>query len=123
MKIHEYVAKDIFKSGGIPVPQSRIAISPEEAKKVAIEIGKPVAIKSQILVGGRGKAGGIKFADKPELVDKIAKEILGSTIRNEIVEMVLVEEKLHIQSEYYLSVVLDRSEKKTAYYGKHVRRS
>jgi succinyl-CoA synthetase beta subunit len=112
VKIHEYVAKDIFKGGGIPVPQSKIAISPEEAKKVAIEIGKPVAIKSQILVGGRGKAGGIKFADKPELVDKIAREILGSTIRDEIVEMVLVEEKLHIQSEYYLSVVLDRSEKK-----------
>jgi succinyl-CoA synthetase beta subunit len=112
VKIHEYVAKDIFKGGGIPVPQSRIVTSPEEAKKVAIEIGKPVAIKSQILVGGRGKAGGIKFADKPELVDKIAREILGSTIRDEIVEMVLVEEKLHIQSEYYLSVVLDRSEKK-----------
>ena len=112
MKIHEYVAKDIFRRGGIPVPQSRIATSPEEAKKVAIEIGKPVAIKSQILLGGRGKAGGIKFADDPEDVEVIAKQILGSIIRDENVDMVLVEEKLQIKSEYYLSVVLDRSEKK-----------
>jgi succinyl-CoA synthetase beta subunit len=112
VKIHEYVAKDIFNRGGIPVPQSRIAMSPEEAKKVAIEINKPVAIKSQVLVGGRGKAGGIKFADDPEDVETIAKQILGSTIRDENVGMVLVEEKLNIQSEYYLSVVLDRSAKK-----------
>jgi succinyl-CoA synthetase beta subunit len=112
VKIHEYIAKDIFKGEGISIPQSRLAVSPEEAKKVASEIGKPVVIKSQILVGGRGKAGGVKFADNPDEAYTIASEILGSTLKDEKVEMVLVEEKLDIISEYYLSIVLDRSAKK-----------
>ncbi len=112
MKIHEYIAKDIFKGGGIPVPNNIIAVSPDEARNAAIEIGKPVAIKSQVLVGGRGKAGGIKFADNPEDVYKKAGEILGSNVKGDRVDMILIEEKLEIQSEYYLSVVLDRSAKK-----------
>lgn len=112
MKIHEYVAKDVFKGEGITVPQSKMVISPDEAHAAAIEIGKPVVIKSQILVGGRGKAGGIKFADNPDEARSKANEILGSTLKDEKVEMVLIEEKLKIQSEYYLSIVLDRSAKK-----------
>ncbi len=112
MKIHEYIAKDIFKGEGIPVPHNKMVLSPDEARKAAIEIGKPVAIKSQVLVGGRGKAGGIKFADKPEDVYSVADEIIGSTLKDEIVEMILIEEKLEIQSEFYLSVVLDRSARK-----------
>lgn len=112
MKIHEYIAKDIFKEEGISVPQSRLAVSPEETKRVSSEIGKPVVIKSQILAGGRGKAGGIKFADNPDEAYTKANEILGSTLKDEKVEMVLVEEKLDIVSEYYLSIVLDRSAKK-----------
>lgn len=112
MKIHEYIAKEIFSGGGIPVPQSRVANNADEAKGIALEIGKPVAIKSQILVGGRGKAGGIKFAENPEEAYKVAGEIIGSTVKGENVEMVLVEEKLEIQNEFYLSVVLDRSAKK-----------
>lgn len=112
MKIHEYIAKEIFHQGGIPVPQSRIATNAYEAKRIAKEMGKPVAIKSQILVGGRGKAGGIKFAENHEEAYNVAEEIIGSTVKGENVETVLVEEKLEIQNEFYLSVVLDRSEKK-----------
>lgn len=112
MKIHEYIAKDIFKEEGISVPQNKMVVNPEEAKMAASEIGKPVVIKSQILVGGRGKAGGIKFADNPDEAYTKASEILGSTVKDERVEMVLVEEKLEIISEYYLSIVLDRSAKK-----------
>ncbi len=112
MKIHEYIAKDIFSRGGIQVPRSRIALSPDEARQVAVEIGKPVVIKSQILVGGRGKAGGIKFADNPDDAYERAEEILGSTVKDEIVDTILVEEKLEIQSELYLSLVIDRSAKK-----------
>ena len=112
MKVHEYIAKDIFKDEGITVPHSKMVLSPDEARKAAIEIGKPVAIKSQILSGGRGKAGGIKFAEKPDEVYNMTGEIIGSTLKDERVEMVLIEEKLEIQSEFYLSVVLDRSAKK-----------
>ena len=112
MKIHEYIAKDIFKREGSPVPQNKMVVSPDEARAAAMEIGKPVVIKSQILVGGRGKAGGIKFAENPDEVYNKALEILGSTVKDEMVEMVLIEEKLKIQSEYYLSIVLDRSAKK-----------
>ena len=112
MKIHEYIAKEIFKAEGIAVPTSKMVKNPDDAKKAVLEISKPVAIKSQILVGGRGKAGGIKFAEDPEDAYEVAGKILGSTIKDEVVEMVLIEEKLNIKSEFYLSVVLDRSAKK-----------
>lgn len=112
MKIHEYIAKNMFKEGGIPIPKSKMVKTPEDAKKAAIKIGKPVAIKSQILVGGRGKAGGIQFAHEPDEVYNKTKEILGSIVKDELVEMVLIEEKIEIQSEYYISVVLDRAVKK-----------
>lgn len=66
MNIHEYVAKNIFRKCNIKIPDSYLANSPEEAKEMAAKIGKPVAVKSQVLSGGRGKAGGILFADTPE---------------------------------------------------------
>jgi succinyl-CoA synthetase beta subunit len=113
VKIHEYIAKDIFKGEGISVPQNRMVVSPEKAKVAAFEIGKPVVIKSQILAGGRGKAGGIKFAENPDEAYTKACKVLGSTVKDERVEMVLIEEKLEIISEYYLSIVLDRSAKKS----------
>jgi len=85
MKVHEYQAKEIFKAGGIPTPPSIVAETPEEAQEAAGTIKKPVAIKSQVLIGGRGKAGGIKFADNPEMTYQLTKELLGSTIRGETV--------------------------------------
>ena len=112
MKIHEYIAKKIFQVEGIPVPKSIVAENPQEAQKAAEKIGKPVAIKSQVLVGGRGKAGGIKFAETPSETYTVAKSLLGSEVNGEPVDIVLVEEKLNIQSEFYVSVVLDRSTKK-----------
>ncbi|MBI5459259.1 ADP-forming succinate--CoA ligase subunit beta [Methanobacterium sp.] len=109
MKIHEYQAKEIFRAGGIPTPQSIMVETPEEAQKAAETIDKSVAIKSQVLIGGRGKAGGIKFAENPLFAYQLTKELLGTDIRGETVQKVLVEEMLDIQNEFYLSVAVDRS--------------
>ena len=94
MKIHEYIAKEIFHGSGIPTPHNIVAKTPTEVRNAAIEIDKPVAIKSQVLSGGRGKAGGIKFANNAEEACTIAEKLLGSTLKGEKVETVLVEEKL-----------------------------
>lgn len=112
LKFFEYSAKEIFKREGIPVPESYVAVNAKEAKKATIKIDKPVALKSQVLIGGRGKAGGIKFANSPKDAKKVAKELLGMEIKGEKVNKVLVEEKINIQSEFYISVAMDRSAKK-----------
>ena len=112
MKFFEYSAKEIFKREGIPVPESYVAINAKEAGKATSKINKPVALKSQVLIGGRGKAGGIKFADSPKNAKKVVKEILGMEIKGEKVKKVLVEEKINILSEFYISVAMDRSAKK-----------
>ncbi|MEG3224455.1 MAG: succinate--CoA ligase subunit beta [Methanobacteriales archaeon Met13] len=109
MKIYEYVAKKIFSEEGVPIPQSKVVDSPKEAQKAAEELGVPVAIKSQVLVGGRGKVGGIKFADTPQEAFQASQELLDMEIKGEFVEKLLIEEKLDIKSEYYISVALDRS--------------
>ncbi len=113
MNIHEYVAKKIFKLCDINVPESHLAHTPEEAEEKAREIGKPVAVKSQVLTGGRGKAGGILFANTPEEAKEKTIELLGKTIKGEIVEKVLIEEMVqNKEAEYYISIVLDRDAKK-----------
>jgi succinyl-CoA synthetase beta subunit len=112
VKIHEYQAKEIFRTGGIPTPQSIVAENSKEAFQAALGIEKPVAIKSQVLVGGRGKAGGIKFAENPEMAREVTEELIGIQIRGETVEKVLVEEMLDIKDEFYVSVAVDRSAKK-----------
>lgn len=113
MNIHEYVAKKIFKLSDIKVPESHLAKSPEEAKEKAELIGKPVAVKSQVLSGGRGKAGGILFADTPEEAAQKTEELFTKKIKGQLVQQVLIEEKIQDkQSEYYLSVILDRNAKK-----------
>lgn len=111
MKFFEYSAKEIFKKEGIPVPTSYVAENSNEAKEAALKINKPVAIKSQVLVGGRGKAGGIKFAEISEEAAPVTDELLSIIIKGETVKKVLVEEKVNIQSEFYLSVVMDRAAK------------
>ena len=93
------------------MPESYIARNAKEVKKAAAKINKPVALKSQVLVGGRGKAGGIKFADTPQDAKKVAKELLGTEIKGEKVGKLLVEEKVNIKSEFYVSVIMDRSAK------------
>jgi len=102
LKLHEYQAKEIFASYGIPVPPGKVASTAEEAKAIASGIGKKVVIKAQVHVGGRGKAGGIKFADTPGEAAKVASEILSMEIKGLPVRKVLVGECLEVLEEYYL---------------------
>ncbi len=112
MKLYEYQAKRIFKAYGIRVPEGDVATSPKEAREIAEKLNKPVAIKVQVLVGGRGKAGGIRFADSPDEAEKIASTLLGMSFKGFKVNRVLVEEKLKIREEYYLGLTIDRSAKR-----------
>src|SRR4030066_434344 len=95
-RLYEYQGKQLLKASKVPIPQGEVASTPQEVRKIAEKIGKPVAIKSQIWAGGRGKAGGIKFANNPSEAETVAKDLLGSVIKNLKVEKVLVEEKLDI---------------------------
>jgi len=112
LKLYEYEAKRVFAKYGIPIPRGNVASKPEIARKIAEEIGGPVAVKVQVLVGGRGKAGGIKFADSPDEVEKVARNLLGSIFKGFKVSEILVEEKLNIDREFYLGVTVDRSARK-----------
>ena len=112
MKFYEYEAKSTFDKYGIAIPRGHVASSPEEAKWIAEEIKGPVAIKAQILAGGRGKAGGIKFASTPSEAATITEQLLGKTFKGFKVSKVLVEEKLDIEKEFYLGFTIDRSAKK-----------
>ena len=111
MKVHEYQAKEIFKEFGIKTPRGGVATTPEEAEAVAKEVGGPVAVKAQVHVGGRGKAGGIKVAQTPAEAREAAAQILGMDIKGLTVEKVLVEEASRIAKEYYLGFVADRAAK------------
>jgi succinyl-CoA synthetase beta subunit len=108
-RLYEYQGKQLLKAAKVPIPQGEVAMTPQEARKIAEKIGKPVAIKSQIWAGGRGKAGGIKFAQNPQEAEKVAKDLLGSSIKNLKVEKVLVEEKVDIDREFYVGVIIDAS--------------
>lgn len=112
MKLQEFQAKSILSKYGIQIPKGRVAISPEEARKIAEELKKPVAIKAQVLVGGRGKVGGIKFAEFPKDVKKVVSSLLGASLDGFPVRKVLVEEKLDILKELFVSVTLDRGARK-----------
>lgn len=112
MKVHEYQAKEIFAGFGIPVPGGKVATTPEEAAAIAREIGKKVVIKAQVHVGGRGKAGGIKFASSPEEAKQVAMNILSMEIKGLPVRKVLVGECLDVAEEYYLGVIVDRKTQK-----------
>ncbi len=108
-RLYEYQGKQLLKIAKVPIPQGEVATTPQEAGKIAEKIGRPVAIKAQIWAGGRGKAGGIKFANNPSEAETVAKDLLGSVIKNLKVEKVLVEEKLDIAQEYYVGVIIDAS--------------
>jgi succinyl-CoA synthetase beta subunit len=110
LKMYEYMGKELFVQFGIPVPQGRVARSPEEAAAITSEIGDSV-IKSQILSGKRGKAGGIKFTADPKEAKEFAKSLLGNELRGYKIETLLVEEKLKIDKEYYLAITVDRGMK------------
>ena len=112
MKLHEYHSKQIFSKYGVPIPKGRIAATAAEARQIASELGGKVVIKSQVLVGGRGKAGGIKVAKNPAEAEKFAAQILGMTIKGLPVRKVLVDEASVIKQEIYLGITNDRAAKK-----------
>jgi len=103
-RLLEYQGKDVFKKNGIAIPRGKLAKSPQEAKQIAEELKTPVAIKAQVLMGKRGKSGGIKFAKTPEEAERAARDIFASKIENTQVQSVLVEEMLDIKKEIYMGV-------------------
>ena len=111
MNLREYQAKELFARYGLPVLPGQVASTPEEARDIATSLGGQVVVKAQVLVGGRGKAGGIKLASDPEEAYDRARDILALTIKGLPVREVLVAQAAEIERELYLSVVLDRSRK------------
>lgn len=109
MKLHEYQSKQIFARYGIAIPKGKIASSALEVKQIAEELGKPVVIKSQVLVGGRGKAGGIRLAKNPSEAEEVATQVLAMNIKGLPVRKVLVDEAASIESEIYLGITNDRA--------------
>jgi succinyl-CoA synthetase beta subunit len=112
LNLHEYQSKRIFAKYGIPIPRGEVAETPAEARDIAVRLGGPVVVKSQVLVGGRGKAGGIKLAKTPNEAEERAAEILGMNIKGLTVKKVLVDEAADIQKEIYLGAVLDRARRR-----------
>jgi len=112
LKLLEYEAKEYFKKYGIPTPAGKMVTTPEAAKEYVAELGKPVVIKVQLPIGGRGKAGGVKFADTPNEAAEAAGLLLGMTIKDLEVKKLYVEEKVGIVNEIYLGVTVDRNNKK-----------
>jgi len=113
VKLYEYQAKEIFSKYGIGIQKGELVKTPQDAKQIAAVIGGPVVLKSQVLVGGRGKAGGVKIVDDLNDVEKVADKILKSEIKGYKPKGILVLEKIEIKQEFYLSIVLDRKMKKT----------
>jgi len=112
MKLHEYQSKQIFAKYGIPIPKGRIAVIADEAKHIAKELGCRVVVKSQVLVGGRGKAGGIRLAKTPHEAAEVTARILAMEIKGLPVRKVLVEEAANIESEIYIGITNDRAARK-----------
>jgi len=109
VKLHEYQSKQIFAAHGVPIPQGRIATTPDEVSQAANELGYPVVIKAQVLVGGRGKAGGIKLVQDPAGITKAAEAMFSLRIKGLPVRKVLVDRAVTIRSELYLGLVIDRA--------------
>ncbi|MBI4791024.1 MAG: ADP-forming succinate--CoA ligase subunit beta [Chloroflexi bacterium] len=109
MKLHEYQSKAIFANYGIPIPKGSVVSNAEEARQIAAQLGTKVVVKAQVLVGGRGKAGGVKVAATPDEAEQIADQILSMEIKGLPVRKVLVDEALNIAREIYLGIVVDRA--------------
>ncbi|GIE34505.1 succinate--CoA ligase [ADP-forming] subunit beta [Actinoplanes italicus] len=111
MDLLEHQAQELFAKHGVPVSRSRVADNPDEAYAAAAEIGGRVVIKAQVKTGGRGKAGGVRLADGPDAARDVAAGILGMDIKGHTVHRVLVTEASDIVEEYYVSLLLDRSDR------------
>jgi succinyl-CoA synthetase beta subunit len=112
MKLHEYQSKQIFAKYGIPIPRGRVAATASEARANAEELGGRVVIKSQVLVGGRGKAGGIRLAKNPQEAEDVATQILAMEIKGLPVRKILVDEAANIEKEIYVGITNDRAARK-----------
>ncbi len=114
MKLQEYQSKRLFGKFGIPIPEGDVATTPEEARQIAEQLGGAVVVKAQVLVGGRGKAGGVKLAKTPAEAEAHARNILGMDIKGLTVEKVLIDPAADIKEEVYLAVILDRGARQIA---------
>ncbi|MCD6249986.1 MAG: ADP-forming succinate--CoA ligase subunit beta [candidate division Zixibacteria bacterium] len=112
MKVHEYQARQMFADHGVPVPNGEIATTSSEAYEIAERFNKPVMVKAQVLVGGRGKAGGVKYAENAEAAQVLATKIIDMDIKGETVHKVLISEAVDILSESYVGIILDRATQK-----------
>jgi succinyl-CoA synthetase beta subunit len=110
--LYEYQGKDLFRRGGIPVSEGRLATTAEEAREAAEQLGGPAVVKAQVLTGGRGKAGGVKLAGDPADAEAKARDILGLDINGHVVRRLWIESASDIAKEYYLSVTFDRGNKR-----------
>ena len=111
MRFFEYEAREVVKRAGIPVTDYGFTTDAGEAKAIAERIGGPVVIKSQVLTGGRMKAGGVKFADTPEQAERDAADVLALEINGHMPRGVLVDPKASVKQEYYAGVVWDGTRK------------
>jgi len=109
MRLYEFEGKQLFKNFKIPVLYSRLVTNADEAYQAATDMKIPIVLKSQVLTGGRGKAGGIKFADGANEARTNAADLFGLTIKTFPVEKVLIEPKLEVKQEYYIGVTIDRA--------------
>lgn len=111
MKLHEYQGKDILREFGANVQEGKVAYTPTEVRNIAVEYGQPVVVKAQVHVGGRGKAGGVKFSPDPEKALENGKNILGMDIKGLTVNKVLVTKAVDIDAgkEYYVGMIQDRN--------------
>ena len=112
MKLHEYQSKRLFARYGVPIPKGDVATTPEQARQIAARLGGRVVVKAQVLVGGRGKAGGIRLADDPDEAEQHARQILGVEIKGLPVRKVLLDEAADIETEIYLGIVIDRAQRR-----------
>jgi len=112
MKLHEYQAKQVFADAGIPTPDSQLATTVGEAVEAAESVGFPVAIKAQVQVGGRGKAGGIELVENADEAREAAEDIIGMDLKGYHVDRVLVEAAVDFVNELYVGVTMDRGEGK-----------
>ncbi len=112
MNLHEYQSKLRFAEFGIPIPNGKVAHSPQQAYEIAKELNSPVVVKAQVLTGGRGKAGGVRLAQTPEEAERHADAILGMEIKGHKVLKVLVDPASVIQKEIYLGITNDRAARK-----------
>ncbi|MEV6721677.1 ADP-forming succinate--CoA ligase subunit beta [Streptomyces xanthochromogenes] len=109
MDLYEYEARELFRDHGIAVPDAAVAASPREARAAAESLGGRVVVKAQVRTGGRGKAGGVKFAADPASAELTARQILGMNIKGHAVRKVMLAQPVDIQAEFYISYVLDRA--------------